>query len=67
MCSSCAIMQSDEAAKKLMGHDDIATTLVVDSVMGFKRRKLSTLELPPVHEEIVLANIVNFKKEAFWQ
>ena len=57
------MMQSNEAAKKLLEHDDIATTLVVDSVMGFKRRKLSSLELPPVHEEIVLANIVKSVKK----
>ena len=56
-------MASNEAAKKLLGHDDIATTLLVDSVMGFKRRKLSSSELPPVQEEITLANIVKSIKK----
>ena len=56
-------MQPNEAAKKLLEHDDIATTLVVDSVMGFKRRKLSSLELPPVHEEMAVANIVKSIKK----
>ena len=56
-------MASNEAAKKLLGHDDIATTLLVDSVMGFKRRKLSNSELPPVQEEITLANIVKSIKK----
>ena len=44
-------MQSDDAAEKLLKLDDLATGLVVDSLMGFRRRKLSSLDLPPTTEE----------------
>ena len=41
---------SEHAAEKLLRYDDIATSLIVDTLMGFKRRKLSTLDLPPITE-----------------
>ena len=44
-------MQSDDAAEKLLKLDDLATGLIVDSLMGFRRRKLSSLDLPPTTEE----------------
>ena len=57
-------MQS-EAAEKLLKFDDIATTLVVDPSMGFKRCKLSSFVLPPPpHEEVALIDILkNTKKD----
>ena len=39
------------AAKRLLLHDDISTTLIVDTRMGFTRRKLSNNDLPLLHEE----------------
>ena len=40
-------MTSKDASERLSKHDDIATSLIVDRLMGFKRLKLSSLELPP--------------------
>ena len=34
-------------SERLLKHDDISTSLIVDRLMGFKRLKLSGLELPP--------------------
>ena len=34
-------------SERLLKHDDISTSLIVDPLMGFKRLKLSGLELPP--------------------
>ena len=53
-------MQSIGGAAKLLEHDDIVTSLVVDPVMGFQRRKLSSesFPAPPIHEKTNLVNIV---------
>ena len=53
-------MQSIGGAAKLLEHDDIVTSLVVDPVMGFQRRKLSSesFPAPPIHEKTILVNIV---------
>ena len=40
-----------EAAERLLRHDDILTTLVIDPRMGFKRRKQSNYDLPLLHED----------------
>ena len=56
-------MQS-RAAERLLRFDDIASTLVVDPTMGFRRCKLSNFDLPPVREEGVLIDILkNIKKD----
>ena len=56
-------MQSEDAAEKLLKQDDIATSLIVDSLMGFRRRKLSGLDLPPTTEGVpkktLLSSIVS--------
>ena len=40
-------MPSKDDSEMLLKHDDISTSLIVDRLMGFKRLKLSGLELPP--------------------
>ena len=44
-------MQSEDAAEKLLKQDDIATSLILDSLMGFRRRMLSGFDLPHITEE----------------
>ena len=44
-------MQSEDAAENLLKQDDIAVSLIVDSIMGFRRRKLSDLDLPHATED----------------
>ena len=44
-------MQSEDAAEKLLKQDDIATSLIVDSLMGFRRRKLSGFDLPHITDD----------------
>ena len=53
-------MQSNGGAAKLLEHDDIVISLVVDPVMGFQRRKLSSesFPAPTIHEKTILVNIV---------
>ena len=54
-----------EAAERLLVHDDIVTTLVVDPIMGFKRRKLSNFDLPLLPDQddtmYICASIKNDK------
>ena len=50
-------MQS-EAAEGVLQYDDITTTLVIDLLMGFKRLKLSKIELPTLHGESTLIDIL---------
>ena len=38
-------------AERVITYEDIATTLALDPITGFKRRKLSTSDLPPLDEE----------------
>ena len=53
-----------EAAERLLRHDDVVTGLVVDPRMGFKRRKLSSYDLPLLHEEAGTLHILeSLKKE----
>ena len=40
-------MPSKDESERLLKHDDFATSLIVDPLMGFKRLKLSGRELPP--------------------
>ena len=49
---------NNDAVERLLVHDDIATSLVVDTRMGFKRRKLSNLDLPPISEKMRIVNIL---------
>ena len=49
---------NNDAVERLLIHDDIATSLVVDTMMGFKRRKLSNLDLPPISEKMRIVNIL---------
>ena len=44
-------MANEGEAERLLKHDDISTTLIVDILMGFKRLKLSGLDLPPIQPE----------------
>ena len=61
--SICENMQC-EAAERLLRHDDIVIALVVDPRMGFKRRKLSSFDLPPLREEAGTRDILErIKKE----
>ena len=41
----------ESAAEKLLRQDDIGTSLIVDSLMGFRRRKLSDLDLAHTTED----------------
>ena len=43
----CQRMANEGEAERLLKHDDISTTLIVDILMEFKRLKLSGLDLPP--------------------
>ena len=44
-------MANEGEAERLLKHDDISTTMIVDILMGFKRLKLSGLDLPPIQPE----------------
>ena len=52
-------MSQFEEVETVLKHDDIVTTLVIDTVMGFKRSKLSKFELPPLQEKSTLIDILN--------
>ena len=52
-------MQLNEAAKGLLYHDDIATSLMVNSRMGFKRYNLANFEVPSINVEGDVVNILN--------
>ena len=54
-----AKMQLNDAAKGLLHHDDIATSLMVNSGMGFKRYNLSNFEVPSINVEGDVVNILN--------
>ena len=54
-----------EAAERLLQHDDIVTTLVVDPRMGFKRRKLSSFDLPLLREEADTMDILESIKKGY--
>ena len=47
----------------MLQHDDIVTTLVVDPRMGFKRRKLSSFDLPLLREEADTMDILESIKK----
>ena len=47
----CQRMANEGEAERLLKHDDISTTLIVDILMEFKRLKLSGLDLPPIQPE----------------
>ena len=52
-------MQLNDAAKGLLYHDDIATSLMVNSRMGFKRYNLSNFEVRSINVEGDVVNILN--------
>ena len=54
-----AKMQLNDAAKGLHHHDDIATSLMVNSRMGFKRYNLSNFEVRSINVEGDVVNILN--------
>ena len=52
-------------AETALKHNDIVTTLVIDPLMGFKRNKLSTFELPPLQPDSTLIdNLNNLKTDS---
>ena len=54
-----AKIQLNDAAKGLHHHDDIATSLMVNSRMGFKRYNLSNFEVRSINVEGDVVNILN--------
>ena len=54
------------SAEKFLKFDDIATTSALDPLMGFKRRKLSNADLPPLQAETteeMLKILENIKRD----
>ena len=54
-----AKMQLNDAAKRLLHHDDIATSLMVNSRLGFKGYNLTMFEVPSINVEGDVVNILN--------